>query len=172
MSTVGQQHGGTPSAADSGGRFEIERYFDGACDAWGIFVDRFGRLRRRFTVRMSGDWDGDTLTLHEDFRYDNGVLEQRVWHIRRSGPDGYVAEADGVIGQAQGRQYADAVNWQYRFRLRVGDRTIRVTFDDWLYRHEDDVVVNRASVRKFGIRLGEVILFFRPAAAQEPPDAA
>lgn len=151
---------GPSSPADTAGRFEIERYFNGERDAWGIFVDRFGRVRRRFTVRMSGDWDGSTLTLHEDFRYDNGVLEQRVWQIRKSGTDRYVAEADGVIGQAEGRQFEDAVNWRYLFRLRIGDRTLRVTFDDWLYQHEDDVVVNRASVRKFGIRLGEVILFF------------
>ena len=150
----------SPSATDADKRFEFERYFDGERDAWGVFVDRFGRLRRRFTVRMSGSWDGDSFILREDFRYDNGVLEQRVWHIRKSGSDRYMAEADGVIGQAEGRKFDDAVNWRYRFRLKVGGRTLRVAFDDWLYQHEDDVVVNRASVRKFGIRLGEVILFF------------
>jgi hypothetical protein len=39
-------------------RFRIEEYFPGRTRAWGIFQDRFGRLRRQFTVDIDGTWDG------------------------------------------------------------------------------------------------------------------
>jgi hypothetical protein len=32
--------------------------------------------------------------------------------------------------------------------------------DDWMYRIDDDVVLNRTTMSKFGITLGQVTLFF------------
>ena len=44
-------------------RLVMEEYFEGKTRAWGIFEDRFGTLRRQFTVDIDGHWDGRTLTL-------------------------------------------------------------------------------------------------------------
>ena len=43
----------------------LEEYFAGKTRAWGIFEDRFGTLRRQFTVDIDGRWDGRTLVLDE-----------------------------------------------------------------------------------------------------------
>ena len=139
----------------------IEDYFDGQTKAWGIFEDRFGTLRRQFEVEIDGTWDGETLTLVEDFVYADGETEQRIWRINKSGGHGYVGYADGVVGEAVGEAYGNALNWRYKFDLKVGDRTWTVTFDDWLFLQSDGVLINRATVTKFGILLGEVTLFFR-----------
>ncbi|MBZ0173301.1 MAG: DUF3833 family protein, partial [Phycisphaerales bacterium] len=61
--------------------------------------------------------------------------------------------ADDVVGTATGIAYGKALNWQYDFDLKVGDRTIRVRFDDWMFRQDEKVMVNRATVSKFGIEL-------------------
>jgi len=37
----------------------------------------------------------------------------------------------------------------------------QVEFDDWMYLMEEGVLMNRSVMKKFGFRLGEVILFFR-----------
>ena len=149
-------------------RFQIESYFEGRTKAWGIFQDRFGKLRRQFQVEIEGTWDGKLLTLVEDFVYDDGEREQRIWRIRKTGEHAYEGEADGVIGTAKGRAYGNALNWRYDFDLKVGDSSWRVTFDDWLFLMEDGIVINRAEVTKFGIQIGEVTLFFRkPTTAQE-----
>ena len=34
--------------------FPLEEYFDGNLEAWGIFEDRFGNLRRQFRVEING----------------------------------------------------------------------------------------------------------------------
>jgi Protein of unknown function (DUF3833) len=142
-------------------RFRIEDYFAGKTRAWGIFQDRFGTLRRQFVVDIDGRWDGETLTLVEDFVYDDGQTEQRTWRIRKTDDHGYEGKADGVIGIAKGESYGNALNWNYRFALKVGDGSWNVTFDDWMFLQDDGVMINRAEVSKFGIQLGEVTIAFR-----------
>jgi hypothetical protein len=44
--------------------------------------------------------------------------------------------------------------------LPVGDRTIRVRLNDWLWLQEGGVLINRARVTKFGIEIGQVSIFF------------
>lgn len=148
-------------------RFLIEDYFAGKTRAWGIFQDRFGTLRRQFVVDIDGSWDGETLTLVEDFVYDDGETEQRIWTIRKTDAHSYEGRADGVVGIAEGESYGNVLYWRYRFALKVGDGTWNVHFDDWMFLQEDGVMINRAEVSKFGIALGEVTIAFSkdPAAA-------
>ncbi|NNG05259.1 MAG: DUF3833 domain-containing protein [Inquilinus sp.] len=140
--------------------FALEDYFDGKVRAWGIFQDRFGRLRRQFVVDITGTWDGETLTLVEDFVYDDGELDQRIWHIRKLDEHRYEGTADDVVGTAVGIAYGNALNWSYDFDLLVGERRIRVRFDDWMFLQDQEVMINRAEVIKWGFTLGEVSIFF------------
>ncbi|MDJ0934107.1 MAG: DUF3833 domain-containing protein [Kiloniellales bacterium] len=148
-------------------RLLLEEYFAGKTKALGIFVDRFGNLRRQFAVDIDGTWDGDTLTLVEDFLYDDGEIEQRVWRIRKTGAHSYEGRAGDVIGPAAGKAYGNVLNWQYRLALKVGDSTWKVDFDDWMFLQDDNVIINRAEISKFGFKLGDVtIVFTKPAASQ------
>jgi len=151
--------------AGSRPELDLEQYFLGEVEAWGIFEDRFGRLRRSFTVKISGTQQDGELILDEAFCYDDGEQARRVWRIRRLSEHRYEGRADDVIGKAEGRLYGKALNWRYRLDLPIGGRKLRVHFDDWMYLQPDNVLINRASVSKFGITLGEVTLFFRPAGA-------
>ena len=149
-------------------RLVIEDYFAGKTEAWGIFEDRFGKLRRQFKVDIDGTWDGEELTLVEDFVYADGELQQRVWRIRKIDEHRYEGRADDVIGVAEGTAYGNALNWRYVLALPIGDNVWNVTFDDWMFLQEGDVLINRATVSKFGFTLGEVTLFFRkPSAAEQ-----
>lgn len=152
--------------ADRKPELKLEEYFAGRLKAWGVFVDRFGRLRREFVVDLNGTWDEarQTLTLEEDFVYSDGEKERRVWTIRKLGPGRYEGSADGVVGVAAGASAGNAVFWTYMFDLKVGDGTWRVRFDDWLWRQDREVVFNRAVISKWGFELGQVSIFFRKPA--------
>lgn len=144
----------------------IERYFVGKTNAWGIFEDRFGTLRRQFTVEIEGKFHDGVLTLDENFLYSDGETERRVWTIRPGEGGSYEGKADGVVGIARGQAAGNALNWRYDFDLKVGDGTWRVAFNDWLYLQPGNVVINRAKVTRFGIEIGEITLFFsKPASA-------
>lgn len=135
-------------------------YFLGETRAWGIFQDRSGNLQRQFTVDIKGEVDGDELTLTEDFVYADGETQQRIWRIRRVDGHRYEGRADDVVGTATGLAYGNALNWQYTLRLPYRGSEINVKFDDWMFLQTGGVLVNRATVSKFGFRVGEVTLFF------------
>jgi len=145
----------------------LEAYFDGRTEAWGVFRDRSGNLRRQFTVSIDGDWDGERLILDEHFLYADGPTERRVWTIRPVGPDRYEGTAADVEGVAEGRVQGNTLIWRYDLRLPVGGRTWTVDFDDRMYLQPDGVLINHATVRKFGVRVGEAVIVFRrgPEAA-------
>ena len=138
----------------------LEEYFAGKTRAWGIFEDRFGTLRRQFTVDIDGRWDGRTLVLDERFGYRDGERDRRVWMIEKVGPNRYQGRADDVIGVATGEAKGNALSWRYNMDLKVGDSTLRVHFDDWMFLQPDNVLINRARVSKWGVELGRVTLFF------------
>jgi len=140
--------------------FDVFDYFEGNSRAWGIFEDRFGKLRRQFTVDITGTIDEGVLTLEEDFIYDDGETDRRVWIITKSGEHTFEGQADDIIGSAIGSQYGNALNWSYDMDLKVGDGSWRVSFNDWMFLQPDGVLVNRARVKKWGFEIGEVTLFF------------
>ena len=82
----------------------LEEYFSGSLVARGQFQDVFGTVRRRFDVQIEGEWDGQTLTLIEDFVYEDGSTEQRIWTLEKTGEQTWVGTAPGVIGQASGEE--------------------------------------------------------------------
>lgn len=140
---------------------ELDRYFNGTIDAWGMFTDRQGKVVKRFSVVMRGSWIGDTGTLDEDFSYSDGTREKRVWTIRKTAPGRYIGTASDVVGEAIGSAAGNALNWRYVLDLKVGDKSYHVDFDDWMYLMDDDVMLNRARMSKFGFALGEVTLAFK-----------
>jgi hypothetical protein len=139
----------------------LEEYFAGETQAWGIFEDRFGKLRRQFTVDINGKWNGRILVLDERFVYRDGEKDRRVWTIEKIDKNHYQGRADDVIGVATGDAKGNALNWRYDMDLKVRDLKLRVHFDDWMFLQADNVLVNRARVTKWGIELGQVTLFFQ-----------
>ena len=139
---------------------ELKTYFDGELVAHGIFTDRSGAVKRRFTVAMKASWTGDDGVLEEDFRYSDGATERRVWRLKRL-PDGrYTGRADDVLGEAEGRAAGNALNWRYTLKLPVDGRVWEIDFDDWMFLVDDQVMINRAVMSKYGIHLGDVTLSF------------
>lgn len=140
----------------------IEDYFKGEMKAWGVFQDRFGTVRRRFVVDIVGTWDEDEqqLTLIEDFVYDDGEEEQRIWVITKTGENTYSGTADGVVGEATGKIAGNAFNFKYDFNLPVNGKIWKVSFDDWMYLQDDNILFNKATIKRWGITLGDVYIFF------------
>lgn len=139
---------------------DLSTYFNGRLLAHGMFQDRGGQVLRRFTVEMEGRWQGNQGVLDERFRYADGSEERRVWRLTK-GPDGrYTGQADDVVGQAQGQVVGNTLHWTYTLRLPVDGQVYEVDFDDWMYLIDERVMLNRATMSKFGVRLGEVTLSF------------
>lgn len=139
----------------------LEEYFLGKTTAYGVFEDRFGKVRRTFKVDITGTVEDDQLTLKEDFFYNDGERETRVWVIDILGDGNYRGTAGDVPGYAIGKTAGNVFNWKYKVDLSVNGKIWNVGFDDWMYLLEDDVLINRAYVSRYGIRIGEVTISFQ-----------
>lgn len=141
--------------------FDLFGYFEGEVKAWGMVQDYSEKQTRRFEVDIVGTVEGNELTLVEDFVFDDGELDQRIWVITRLADGSYRGEADDIIGVATGREQGNALQWQYDFELEMDDSTITVAFDDWLYRQDENHVFNLTKIKKFGVEVGTLTLFFQ-----------
>ncbi len=139
---------------------DLKTYFNGELTAHGLFTNRSGKVVRRFTVAMTGTWNGPEGTLDERFTYSDGKTERRVWRLKDEGNGRWTGRADDVLGTAEGTSAGNALNWRYTLKLPVDDKVYEVQFDDWLWQMDDRVMLNRAVMSKFGFRLGEVTLAF------------
>lgn len=147
---------------------DLRRYFDGTLQGHGMFIDRSGQVTRRFVVSVRGDWRGDVGTLHEDFTWSDGERETRVWTLTPVANTRWKGTAANVIGAADGVEAGNALNWKYKYALTTKDgSTYDIDFDDWLYRIDERVVLNRAALTFWGFRVGEVVISFRKMADPE-----
>lgn len=138
----------------------LREYLSGPLTAHGMFTDRSGRVVKRFTVTMTGTWQGDSGTLDEHFTYSDGSKQRRVWHLKDLGNGRISGRADDVVGEALGVSAGNAFRWTYTLALPVDGRVWNVTMDDWMYRMDARTVLNRTAMSKFGVHLGDVTLAF------------
>ena len=140
---------------------DLPTYFSGPVQAWGMFQDRSGEVIKRFHVDIQSRRDGEKLILDKRFLYSDGTRQRRVWTLTPDGEGRWIGTADDVVGEAIGEVAGNALRWQYRLLLPVDDTTYEVEFDDWMYLMDEDTLINRSFMSKFGVELGQVTLFFR-----------
>ena len=138
----------------------LQTYFNGIVDAWGIFTDRNGKVVKRFTVEMKCQWQDGKGVLDEDFLYADGSQEKRIWKLTDLGNGRIEGTAGDVVGMALGQIKGNAFNWQYTLALPVDGMVLNVQMDDWMYLMNDRVMLNKARMTKLGIHLGDVTLSF------------
>lgn len=140
--------------------FDLFTFFDGDVQAWGIVQNRSGEVVQRFSVDIQGRVEGATLILDETFAYGlgEGVME-RQWTIARNDDGSYQGSAGDILDTAAGNAYGNAFRWSYAMDLPVGEKTYRVKFDDWIFALDEQRIVNRSYIQKFGLDVAEVTIF-------------
>ena len=142
---------------------DLQRYFNGDLVGHGAVTSRAGEVQRRFVVTIKASWRGDVGTLEEDFLWSDGKQEKRVWTLRPAGAPGkWSGTAADVVGAANGTVSGNALNWTYKLALKTASgRTFHIGFDDWMFLVDEQVMLNRAVMSYFGIRIGTVLISFR-----------
>jgi hypothetical protein len=143
-------------------KFELFRFFEGDVKAWGIVQNRSGEIIQRFEVSIKGTINRDQLTLDENFIYGMGDgVKERQWVITRQSDGTYQGTAGDILGTAQGISYGNGFNFTYSMDLPVGNSSYEVQFDDWFIAFNNDTIVNRSYIKKFGIVMAEVTIFMQ-----------
>jgi Protein of unknown function (DUF3833) len=142
-------------------KFDPLAFFTGHVIAHGIFEDRFGRIQRRFRISMHGVAMPDaSLAVEEVLTFDDGAIDTRHWTLSHDGQDRFLMVGPDIVGKAVGLITGSTAELRYVYQLKVGNRIIPVRMRDRLHRINPDRVVNRATLRKFGIHLGDISAAF------------
>lgn len=141
-------------------QFDLATFFNGNVTAWGILEDSKNRVTRRFCVDITGTWQGDEGKLDERFYFDDGETDQRIWTLKKNSEGHYSGTAHDVVGSAEGSIRGSVFRWQYKLNVRVDDKTHELFLDDWIYQIDEHRAFNRTRMKKFGIQVAELSIFF------------
>jgi len=127
----------------------------------GVLYGPFGRVVSRFTAEMDCVWEGDQLTITEQFWYDSGTEQTRKW-VLTLGPDAQLRGGASDIFDAVGKVAGDALSLSYRLKLPAAAGGHVVAVKDWMYALTNGTLVNRSQMRKFGFKVAELVAVIRP----------
>lgn len=133
-------------------------FFQGELSARGVVKDRSGKVIRHFDATIDASWDADGVgTLDEVFEYSDGETDTRIWTLEpREG--GYHATAGDVTEPGFMEFEGNAIHMNYVLEVPYGDSTLNVRMDDWMYRVNEDTVINETAMTYWGFQVGEVVL--------------
>ena len=140
--------------------FVPEEFFSGDLTASGMFIDRFGNIQKRFSAKVICEPANDGFVLNEHFTFDDGKTETRIWEIQRTSEKQYIGTTDDVRDRAKGTLTPIGLLWRYDFYLDLFGRRVLVNFNDKMIMQSADVVLNHATITKFGLKLGELFISF------------
>lgn len=148
--------------------FDLLSWLEGRTLADGVFEDRGGRVRRRFMVELNGTAEANTLRLHERFVFDNGERQERTWVLTRGADRSFTGRAEDSVSEARGRFDEGVAYLSSELWLKIGKRSLAMHFDDAFYEAGPGLVLNRSTMSKWGIRLGQILIQFRKDDQRSP----
>jgi hypothetical protein len=105
--------------------------------------------------------------LSEEFSYSNGKQQSRKWFLTLGEGNIFTATAEDIVGKARGVVSGSTVKMEYQIVLpeEAGGHTLNAI--DWLYLTESGVIMNKSEMRKFGLKVAELVATMRPDPAAQ-----
>ena len=135
-----------------------ETFFSGYLTAHGVIKNRNGLVIRTFNADIDASWQDGIGTLVEDFTFNDGELQQRIWSLAPNGDGSYTGTAGDVVGPGSMTAAGNSLFLDYVLRIPYGESTVDVQVDDRMYLVAPDVLINESVMKKFGFKVGSIDL--------------
>ena len=139
---------------------KFNEFLQGELTGWGIYQERSGHVAKRFRIDMTASWEGNTGSFVENFTFNDGTKQVRKWKLTRIDDHHYVGEANDSIGKGKGEVWGNTMHWRYTIRTETDNGTYDLDYDYWMYLIDDNTLMNRANLSKFGFTLGDIAVTF------------
>ena len=149
--------------------FEVESFFNGQLAAHGVVKNRSGKVTRTFNATIDASRKDGVGTLDEDFVFDDGEQQKRIWTLRRQDDGSYIGTAGDVTGEGILRQAGNSVFLDYVLQVPYRGNTIDLRVDDRMYLLTPDILINESTLNKFGFEVGELLLVIRRLPTPDYP---
>ncbi len=135
--------------------------FRGRTVGKGVFRVPIAGVERRFRANLVGTLRGDSLTVVEDFFFEDGEKDRLTWRFRRTGPSSWTGRREDTVGEATVTETGREIRLEYVADVRSKGQVTRLGFSDVIYRRADGVVINEAVVTRAGLPIGSVLFELR-----------
>ena len=135
-----------------------EDFFDGRLRAHGVVKNRGGKVIRYFSADIDASWVDGVGTLDERFLFDDGEEQTRVWTLRPTSTNRYLATAGDVIGEGILEISGNSLFLDYVLRVPYGDDSIDLRIDDRMYLVSERVLLNESIMTKWGFEVASIML--------------
>jgi len=139
---------------------DFKRFLQGNLTGWGLYQERAGRVSKRFRIDMMANWQGNTGTLTEHFNFNDGTKQVREWVITQIDEHHFTGKANDSIGLGKGQVWGNTMHWEYTIRTKTDSGTYDLDYDYWMYLIDDKTLMNKATLSKFGVTLGDIFVTF------------
>ena len=150
---------------DPGPPITLVSAFQGRTTGSGHFRIWLTGDERRFTARLNGTVKGRdgarTLTVVEDFLYDDGQKDRLTWIFREQGPRRWTGKREDTVGEATVVEENGQIRLTYTADFRSPSGVNRLGFRDILYAAPDGSIINDAVVSRSGIPVASVRFVIR-----------
>jgi hypothetical protein len=120
---------------------------------------------RRFTAKLNGTVTGRdgarTLTVVEDFLYDDGEENRLTWVFTETGPGTWTGKREDTVGEATVIEANGQITLTYTADFQSPSGVTRLGFQDIIYAAPDGTVINDAVVSRLGIPVASVRFVLR-----------
>jgi len=137
---------------------DMTEFFSGDLMAYGVVKNWRGQVIRKFEADIVAYWENGVGTLEEDFIFDDGEPDRRVWTLEPVADDRYLGTAGDVVGSGEVHISGNAAFLDYVLRVPFGDDSIDVRVDDRMYLVSPGILLNESKLSKFGFKVGELLL--------------
>ncbi|HEX4086464.1 MAG TPA: DUF3833 family protein [Chthoniobacteraceae bacterium] len=142
--------------------FDPMIFFTGHTRSWGVFENRSGEPTEILRTETWGHLVHGELQMEQDLFIGNKPRTHRSWRMRRIDAHHFEATANDIIGTVCGKSTGSEFSWSFTVALEPGNPLFNVRMTQHMYLQPDGkTMVNRDTIRKFGILLAEVTEQFR-----------
>lgn len=138
--------------------FAPEQFFNGQLTAHGVLKNRSGDVTRTFNATINAYWRDGVGTLEERFEFNDGEIQYRTWILRPQGDGRYLATAGDVLGNGEAVTAGNAFHLDYTLQIQYNGKPLALAVDDWMFRVNEQVVINRSTLSKWGFNVGSIEL--------------
>lgn len=139
---------------------DFQQFLQGKLTGWGVYQNRSGLVTKRFRIDMNADWQGNVGKFTENFTFDDGSKQVREWVLTKIDENHYTGKANDSVGLGNGELWGNTLHWDYTILTETDSGTYALDYDYWMYLVDENTLINRATLSKFGITVGDIIVTF------------
>lgn len=144
-----------PQGSYARGQFALEDFFEGHTVADAAFWAING-IRRNFHIEITGVWNNGVLSLHEDFRFEDGETDHKTWRFEKISESKYIANREDLLQPVEADIRDGSLRYTYSLYLDAEQKKNVVLFKDRITMVDEQTLKNTAVVHKFGLPVGLV----------------